>query len=60
MTQQIITPQPGDYVRHPYGRNGHSTSRVTKVENGTVTVTRRGKNYTFPLAQVTAEAASCR
>lgn len=51
-------PAPGDYVRHPFGRGSHSTSRVVKVEGDTVIVTRRGKKSSFPLAQVTIEATS--
>jgi hypothetical protein len=45
-------PQPGDYVRHPYGRGRQSTSRVKSTDADTVTVTRRGKNYTYPRGQV--------
>ena len=48
--------QVGDEVRHPFGRGGHSTSRVSGVGDNTVTVSRRGKKSTHPTEAVTFES----
>ncbi len=50
-------PAAGDYVEHPFGRGRRSTSRVRRVEGDNVVVTRRGKNYTYPLSQIRRAAA---